>query len=283
MSNALIPVGEIQTMATAIAKSGLFGMKTAEQAMALMLVAQAEGYSPALAARDYHVIQGRPALKADAMLARFQAAGGKVEWKRYTDQEVSATFSHPQGGTLELSWTFEQAKRIGLTGKDNWRNYPRAMLRARVISEGIRTIYPGVVAGSYTPEEVQDFDAPKTRDMGSVEVVSVPESHQVPTEPSNPSVAAPEVLLDPGWTLSLPGKETLHCLDEHDFRSQAVEVCAKLNNPKLDARTRDEKLEALMKANAAIFARLGIRESVELMGEMRAAAHGAPAGKQIEG
>jgi len=280
MSNALIPVDQIQTMATAIAKSGLFGMKTPEQAMALMLVAQAEGYSPALAARDYHVIQGRPALKADAMLARFQAAGGKVEWKKYTDAEVSAVFSHPQGGTLELSWTFEQAKRIGLTGKDNWKNYPRAMLRARVISEGIRTIYPGVVAGSYTPEEVQDFDAPKTRDMGPVEVVSVPESHQVPAEPSTASVAVPEVLPDPGWTLSLPGKETLHCLDEDDFRSQAVELCAKLNNPKLDARTRDEKLEALMKANANTFARLGIRESVELMGEMRTAAHGTPAGKQ---
>ena len=191
MSNALIPVDQIQTMATAIAKSGLFGMKTPEQALALMLVAQAEGYSPALAARDYHVIQGRPALKADAMLARFQAAGGKVEWRKYTDAEVSAMFSHPQGGTLELSWTFEQAKKIGLTGKDNWKNYPRAMLRARVISEGIRTIYPGVVAGSYTPEEVQDFDAPKTRDMGPVEVVSVPESHQVPTEPATASVAVP--------------------------------------------------------------------------------------------
>ena len=31
------------------------------------------------------------------------------------------------------------------------------MLRARVISEGIRTVYPGVLNGFYTPEEITDM------------------------------------------------------------------------------------------------------------------------------
>ncbi|MFN9897772.1 MAG: hypothetical protein ACK55Z_03035, partial [bacterium] len=75
-------------------------------------------------------------------------------WKVYEDAEVTGEFSHPQGGTVTITWTFAQATKIGLTGKDNWRNYPRAMLRARVISEGIRTVYPGCVVGVYTPEEV---------------------------------------------------------------------------------------------------------------------------------
>jgi hypothetical protein len=34
------------------------------------------------------------------------------------------------------------------------------MLRARVISMGVRMVLPGVVMGIYTPEEVQDFDLP---------------------------------------------------------------------------------------------------------------------------
>jgi hypothetical protein len=157
-------------MAGAIAKSKMFGMKTQEEAFALMLIAQAEGMHPAIAARDYHVIQGRPTLKADAMLARFQNAGGKVQWEVYTDAEVTGLFSHPQGGTLKLTWTFAQAKSIGLTGKDNWRNYPRAMLRARVISEGIRTVYPGCVVGTYTAEEIEELPAP-AKDMGVVEEV----------------------------------------------------------------------------------------------------------------
>jgi hypothetical protein len=159
-------------MAVAVVKSGLFGMKTVEQATALMLIAQAEGYHPALAARDYHIIQGRPTLKAETMMARFQQQGGKVEWKTLTDTEVTAVFSHPSGGSASITWTFEQAKKAGLTNKDNWKNYPRAMLRARVVSEGIRTVFPGVVLGVYTPEEVQDIpnhSGPK--DMGTAVVL----------------------------------------------------------------------------------------------------------------
>ena len=169
MSTALVPVADIEKMAVAIAKSKMFGMKTADEAFALMLIAQAEGMHPAIAARDYHVIQGRPTLKADAMLARFQNAGGKVQWDVYTDAEVTGTFSHPSGGSLKLTWTFAQAKSIGLTGKDNWKNYPRAMLRARCISEGIRTVYPGCVVGTYTAEELEEI--PKAKDMGMAEIV----------------------------------------------------------------------------------------------------------------
>jgi hypothetical protein len=176
----LIPVNDIQTMALAVVKSGLFGMKTVEQATALMLIAQAEGYHPALAARDYHIIQGRPTLKAETMMARFQQQGGKVEWKTLTDKEVTATFSHPSGGSATITWTFEQAKQAGLTGKDNWKNYPRAMLRARVVSEGIRTVFPGVVLGVYTPEEVQDIPNPvQHKDMGVAVVLDPVEEEPV--------------------------------------------------------------------------------------------------------
>jgi hypothetical protein len=172
--NNLIPIDQIERMAVAVAKSGLFGIKQPEQAIALMLIAQAEGMHPAIAARDYHLVQGRPALKADAMLARFQQAGGKVTWNTYTDQAVAATFTHPQGGSVTLEWTIAQAKAAGLTNKDVWKQYPRAMLRARVISEGIRTVFPGVVVGVYTPEEVEQFDAkPETKEVKSEPVTTV--------------------------------------------------------------------------------------------------------------
>lgn len=158
VSTDVIPFNQIERMANAAAKSGLFGVKNPDQALALMLVAQAEGVHPARAMQEYHVIQGRPALKADAMLARFQAAGGKVEWKDYTDQKVTGVFSHPQGGSISIEWTMIRAQAAGLAGKETWKMYPRQMLRSRVISEGVRTIYPGVATGSYTAEEVADMD-----------------------------------------------------------------------------------------------------------------------------
>ncbi len=153
----MIPYADMEKMATVIAQSGLFGVKNPTQALALMLLSQAEGLHPATAARDYHVIQGRPTLKADTMLARFQAAGGVVEWHDYTDKVVRATFSHPRGGKVTVAWTLETAKEAELAGKDMWKKFPRAMLRARVISEGIRTVFPGVLAGMYTLEEVRDM------------------------------------------------------------------------------------------------------------------------------
>ena len=162
MTTDLVPIQTLERMAQALANSKLFGVTNPEQALALMLVAQAEGLHPATAARDYHIIQGRPALKADAMLARYLASGGRVEWHEHTDQKVSATFTHPAGGSLKIDWDFARAKAAGLGSKDMWLKYPRQMLRARVISEGIRATNPGVATGMYTPEEVQDFaDEPK--------------------------------------------------------------------------------------------------------------------------
>lgn len=153
---------EMTRLANAIAKSGLFGITKPEEALSLMAIAHAEGYSPALAARDYHIVKGRPTLKADAMLSRFQQAGGKVRWDCYEDDKVCGTFSHPQGGEVTVDWDMERAKRAGLTGNPTWQKYPRNMLRARVISEAIRTVFPGVGnVGMYTPEEVEDMDPKK--------------------------------------------------------------------------------------------------------------------------
>ena len=155
--NAVVRFEEMQLMAASVAKGGLFGVKTADQAISLMLLCQAEGLHPMTAVSQYHIIQGRPALKSDALLARFQQAGGKVEWPVYQDDKVTGRFSHPQGGTLEVTWTMKDAARAGLANKEVWRQYPRSMLRARVLAEGIRTVYPGVMAGTYTVEEVRDF------------------------------------------------------------------------------------------------------------------------------
>lgn len=169
--NEMVPIQDIERMATAVAGSGLFGIKTKEQAVALMLIAQAEGLHPAIAARDYHIIEGKPSLKADAMLARFISGGGKVQWHDHTNERVSATFSHPAGGTIKVDWDMVRAKAAGLAGKQNWSKYPRQMLRARVISEGVRAVYPVANSGLYTPEEVQDFTPTNTQpqDMVTIE------------------------------------------------------------------------------------------------------------------
>lgn len=151
---------EMERLAQAMARSNMFGIKTADQALTLMALAQAEGQHPATVARDYHVMRdGRPAKKAEAMQRDFLQAGGKIEWLKLTDEEVEATFSHPTGGTATISWDTARCKKAGLTD-GNHAKFPRQMKRSRVVSEGVRTVWPLATSGFYVPEEVAEFSEP---------------------------------------------------------------------------------------------------------------------------
>jgi hypothetical protein len=240
MSN-IVPLADIQAMAEVAAGSRMFGFKNPQEAMAIMLLCQAEDLHPAIAMRDYHVIQGRPALKADAMLARFQQAGGSVSWKEYTDDVVTGLFSHPQGGSLEVTWTLNKAKLIGIANKDNWKNYSRAMLRARCVSEGIRSVYPGCVVGVYTPEEVQDFapaptERARTAPVQEVEIIkSVEEQTQ-----------------DAQYKLWVPNTEEPY--SAYDSVEDWIEGYAKLvkrivESPKIKVQDKAQKIESLSVVN----------------------------------
>jgi len=238
----LITVDQIQTMANAVVKSQLFGMKTVEQATALMLIAQAEGYHPALAARDYHIIQGRPTLKAETMMARFQQQGGKVEWNVLTNEEVTATFSHPMGGTATITWNMEMAKAAKLADKDNWKSYPRAMMRARVVSEGIRTVFPGVVLGVYTPEEVQDIPTqPQVKDMGSAVFV----------EPSANDSAEEQKVEHPFSLFLADGSVYKGYPDFPEYMEGIRSMVAKItNSTKFTEEEKKQKITSLLTANS---------------------------------
>jgi len=244
MSN-LVAYSEMEQMATAIAASGLFGMKDKNSVLALMAVAQAEGLHPATAARDFHIIQGRPALKADAMLARFQNAGGKVDWKEYTDDRVTGVFEHPNGGSLAVTWTIEQAGRIGLVKSGSgWQKFPRAMLRSRCISEGIRSVFPGSVTGFYSPEEVESFDdkplAKTVKEMGSV-IPNVVDLSAIPDD-----------IVDAALPLYVPGMDEPYAkyICQEDWIDGFAEMHAKIHeSTKFSAEEKFEKIKQFRAVN----------------------------------
>jgi hypothetical protein len=217
----LVPVSDLEKMANAVAASKLFGITTPEQAMALMLVAQAEGLHPATAARDYHIIQGRPTLKADAMLARYLASGGKVEWGVHTETEVEARFTHPQGGTLAIKWDMARAKTAELKSA-MWTKYPRQMLRARVISEGVRATNPAVAVGIYTPEEAADFEPAGPKGRGAKakpagDVVIVPETGEVISREAELGALCKEANFNVKFYLNRAGVLTVDDLTPEDY------------------------------------------------------------------
>ena len=165
-----VSFSQIERMAQAVAKSGMFAVKTPEGALTLMLIAQAEGCSPAQAMMDYDLIQGKPALKSAAMLARFQRAGGKVRWITSTDDVAEAEFTHPAGGSLTVKWDAARIAKAGLADRDMHKKFPAQMKRARCISEGIRAVAPQCIpVGLYAVEEVQDMVADEPGRVVSVQ------------------------------------------------------------------------------------------------------------------
>lgn len=152
-------MSDMERVALAIAKGGLFGSGDPNAVLTLCMLAQAEGQHPAVVFRDYHIISGKPAKKSEAMQRDFLMAGGKIEWHRLDDDCVDATFSHPAGGTVRIAWDNARVQQAQLSGNPMHKKYPRQMKKARVIAEGVRTVWPSATSGLYETGEVQDIVA----------------------------------------------------------------------------------------------------------------------------
>jgi hypothetical protein len=152
-------VNSLEHIAAIIAKSGMGGFKTPEQATVAMLLALAEGIPLGRVIHEYHVINGRLSLRSECMLARFQKAGGAVEYLVHNDTEVSLTASHPKGNALTVVWTIERARKAGLTSNPTWTKHPAAMLTARAVAEAVRAVYPACLSGILAEEEAEEVGA----------------------------------------------------------------------------------------------------------------------------
>ena len=256
MSN-IIPVSDMTVMADSIVKSGFYGFKNKEQVMAVMLVAQAENKHPASVVQEYDIIQGKPALKSQAILARFQLSGGSVQWDVVTPKAVKGTFKHPQGGTLTVEWTIEMARQAGIYREGSgWSKYPEDMLRARVISRAVRSIYPACILGHYATEEVMDFDSPMPKHMGVVEDV------KSPVEVIEASTGDYPIIKPDGEVYALYESPS-------DWIEAYADLASKvMQSNKLTDEQRTEKIAALAEANKEITEKFSSFDKIKIRGEL---------------
>lgn len=108
--------------------------------------------------RSFNIISGKPVMSADAMVAVVLGSGKAEYVRRIEATDERATYATKRRGEPEqrCTWTMEMAKKAALHQKDNWRTYPRAQLCARAKSELMRDVYPDVLAGCFTIEEIED-------------------------------------------------------------------------------------------------------------------------------
>ncbi len=171
-----------------VVQGGIGGFKNVQQAKATMILALAEGIPIGKAIHEYNVINGRLALKSEAMLARFQNAGGRIEYGVYTDEKVTASAHHQKGGALTVTWTLADAKRAGLLSNPNWAKHPRAMLKARAVSEAVRAVYPACLTGVPVEEEAYEI----TAEQIPLRVTGMPAAPMPLAAPAEASLPAPQ-------------------------------------------------------------------------------------------
>lgn len=109
-----------------------------------------------------HVVEGKPTLAADLMVALGLSQGHDI-WlvESTTERATYAGKRRGSGREQSITYTIEQAKTAGLTGKANWKNDPAAMLRARASSQLCRVLIPDVLGGiGASTEEAEDFVSP---------------------------------------------------------------------------------------------------------------------------
>jgi hypothetical protein len=144
---------------------------TPEKAIAIMMTGRELGIGPMQALRCINIIDGRPALAAEliAGLVLRRVTGGVLEVAASTNDRCTVLAARPGRPEREFTFTMEDAKAAGLTAKDNWKKYPRAMLRCRAITEAARAIFPDATLGVSDPDELGAV----TNDAG--EIVAMPE------------------------------------------------------------------------------------------------------------
>lgn len=147
----------IEAFGNIIAKSGFNGCTKVEQGVIIAFTCMAEKITPLDFAQKYDIIQGRPTKKAAVMLAEFrQVHGGDFDWTNDGEDGKKATIVLNFKGKKKspVSFTIEEASKLGLTNKDNWKKQPAAMLRARCATKALRMHVPEIAAGIYDPDEI---------------------------------------------------------------------------------------------------------------------------------
>jgi hypothetical protein len=190
---ALIQPNEYDLMmklAGVAAKSGYTG-KNEMQAMFIMLKGSELGISPLQALDGITIIQNKPTVSPQLMLALINRSGELEDMQINGDATQCTVMMKRKGRSPHTEqFTMQNAGAMGLSGKDNWKKQPAVMLKWRAVSACARIVFPDVIQGMYTPEEM---GAEVSESEGGEIIIEVPQV-ATPVIPLNADVETGEII-----------------------------------------------------------------------------------------
>jgi hypothetical protein len=194
--SSMIPetLTEMREFALMVSKANIIPYALKDQpsdVLIVLLTGHQHGLSPIQSLSSIHVIEGRAAMSADLLQAICLRETSVCEYFDIieTSNEV-ATYEAKRKGRqpIRMSFTIADAKAAGvfeLTAKGkkrlNWYHNPADMLRARCKSKLARAMFPDLVLGLYTPDELEDIRAAEVVVTASPVVVTEAEPFDLDT------------------------------------------------------------------------------------------------------
>ena len=154
---------EPMSIGKVFAESGMFpDIKSQAQAVVKILAGRELGLSAFESMKNIYLVNGKLAIQSNA-LASLIKTSKKYDYKveTLTEQECKINFVRIDKEKEEIigtsEFTFKDAAKAGIVNKDSWKNYPKNMLFARALANGVRFYCPDAACGWHVQEEYEDI------------------------------------------------------------------------------------------------------------------------------
>ncbi len=146
------------------------------------------GLKPIQALHNIAVINGRPSLWGDVVIALVRSSGlCEYIHESYDEKTGVATCTGKRKGDPEeqsQTFSWEDAKKAGLINKNIWKQYPKRMLQVRARGFLLRDLWPDVLRGLITREEALDYPETREPPMSGPVVKKINQEEYIAPEPA---------------------------------------------------------------------------------------------------
>lgn len=135
-----------------------------EKVLAALLLGHEKGVGAMTALSHIDVIEGKAVSNSELRQALAEAGGARLRVKESSDTRcvIHAWSAGDTGEPTVVTWTIEDAKKAGLTNKDNWRKYPKRMLFRRASADATAMVAAAAIVGLPPSFDEIDDDAYQT-------------------------------------------------------------------------------------------------------------------------
>jgi len=157
-------------LAQVLVKSGMLprSVESTEAAVAIMLKGRELGIGPMHAFDSITVIQGKPGASPQLMIALINRSGFCEQMDISDDGNAAVVTMKRRGRAphterfgmddaelfMTSEWINKVKREIPLSQKHNWKSQPKTMRKWRAVAACARIVFPDVIAGMYTPDEL---------------------------------------------------------------------------------------------------------------------------------